>query len=82
MTGRLRARVPSADERGASRFEGIKTKDIPIVTASGPIGPARRPDGPASQPLSPSAPDTPTKPGGLDDLLEAKKRLWEDRDKS
>ncbi len=66
--GRLRARQAPAAAPGR-RYEGGRVTTAPVVVET----PARPEAGPAPQPEAPA--------GSLDDLLRAKKRVWEERDK-
>jgi Mg-chelatase subunit ChlD len=72
--GRLRARPAEAAqaERAGRRYEGGPVPAPPAVAG----GPPRPPAAPAGQ--APPAPEQ-TEPGGLEDLLKAKKRVWEER---
>jgi hypothetical protein len=72
--GRLRARLPS--EGAERRYEGGHIKTVPGVVGepAAPTRPALPTAAPPSEKPEPSA-------GGLDDLLKAKKRVWEERDK-
>jgi hypothetical protein len=68
--GRLRARVPA--EGAERRFEGGHIKTVPGI-----VGDPAAPPKVAPGATTPAAPQQ--EPGGLDDLLKAKKRVWEER---
>jgi hypothetical protein len=82
---RLRARtagVTVTPEKAGRRFEGAGGLDAPVVaSATGPVRsttPAR--PATAAPGLAPE-PETPVQEGGLEGLLKAKKKVWEERDK-
>jgi hypothetical protein len=80
---RLRARpattvTAAPGERAARRFEGGPSYAVPGgIDASEPMRPqAPRPAAPAE---NLGAAEAPAQTGGLEDLLEAKKRVWEEK---
>ena len=81
---RLRARPgapPLAGDRGTQRFEGTPGYALPGgINAADPTQPqAPRPAARAEE-LGPQ-PEAPAQPGGLENLLEAKKRVWDEQKK-
>jgi hypothetical protein len=76
---RLRARVTEASALASRRYEGSATTAPPgLLDAGAPVQRTARPQAPSPE----SAPQQPeAQPGGLEDLLRAKKRVWEERDK-
>jgi hypothetical protein len=81
---RLRARGEAVTPggRASRRFEGGPVAAAPGFADAG--GPARSPPRPGGGPKPPEvapSPEAPQQAANLDDLLEAKKRVWEDRKK-
>jgi hypothetical protein len=83
---RLRARpgaaTTAAGERGTRRFEGVPGHALPLgVDVTDPTRPA--PPRPTTAPAAEMGPqpEAPAQAGGLEDLLEVKKRVWDERKK-
>jgi hypothetical protein len=69
--GRLRARA-ATEEKAGRRYEGAR--GVPVPGIAGAPAPAR-----PAVPAQESAPQPEAQPGGLEELLKAKKRVWEER---
>jgi hypothetical protein len=83
QVGRLQARAPAAaaGDRAGRRFESGPALDLPAgVDATAPDRPASVPRSPTRPPDSGPQPEAPAA-GDLGDLLKAKKKVWEEREK-
>jgi uncharacterized membrane protein len=88
--GRLRARpavmAGATEERGARRYEGGLAQAVPggvdVTAPQRPVAQSRRPAPGATPGPAEPAPQPEGQAGNLEDLLRAKKRVWEkDKDK-